>query len=118
MRARRFVTLLFVVFALAATVGHICVLPGHVDAAPGAYGHDDEQPAAEHSGSATDTFHAASCEALRPAATTSATPSVIGMAALPRSVDLSRGRKAHRMDAPPPTGSPPPLYLVHRAFLI
>jgi hypothetical protein len=114
-RERSVSRLLLVALALAAIVAHVCVLPGHVHATPAANGHRHEEPTSDHPSS--DGFHAASCEALRPASVSAApllivrAPSteVLGVLA---PVGLSRAA-----DTPPPTSSPP-LYLAHRALLI
>ena len=109
--------LLFVLVALAAIAAHVCVLPGHVHATPvGATGHDHTEPASDDH-PAADGVHAASCEALRPAATV---PAAACLASAPSStvpVDIAPGAVDRAANRPSPASSPP-LYLAHRALLI
>ena len=116
MRVRRSISrLLLVAVALIAVGAHICVVPGHVHAAPGASGHAHEHPMGDHPSS--DGVHAASCEALRPAPAAPAPVLLIGA----RSIDVLDGiapvATDHASDTPTPTSSPP-RYLAHRALLI
>ena len=115
MRARRPIPrLLLVAVALAAIAAHICVVPGHVHAAPIANGHAHQEPAGDHPSS--DGVHAASCEALRPA---TAVPAALLLGG--RTIDVLNGvapDEADRASVTPTPTSSPPLYLTHRALLI
>jgi hypothetical protein len=108
--------LLLVSIAFAAIVGHICVLPGHVHAAPAASGHASEEPAHNHA--PADGTHAASCEALRPASSPSVPTFVVGMLPTATSFAMAAVGTVERSSDRPPPRSSPPLYLTHRSLLI
>jgi hypothetical protein len=116
-RLRRVVTLGLLALAIVATLGHICMLPGHVHAAPAAEDDHHDAPTAGHHDADGDAVHAASCDVVRPGTIAAGVPSV---AAVPLYRDavvrFLRGPRL-ALEAPQPTGSPP-LYLVHRVLLI
>jgi hypothetical protein len=116
-RARPALTLLVVAIALAATLGHICVLPGHTHAAPVAESHDHDAAAHDHHDVPADAVHAASCDVLRPATIVPAPPVLAAMVMLVVPTRSARALVHRAIDTPPPTASPP-LYLAHRALLI
>ena len=118
---RRVTTILVLMLTVVGVLAHICVLPLHAHASDAAahrhQGHDAPARAHPHDADETGGIHPPSCEALR------ATSAVVLAAPSATVVDfvttcdwLSVGVRF--APAPPPTGSPPPLYLVHRALLI
>jgi hypothetical protein len=112
---RRLLGLLVLITAVVATLGHICVLPGHASEAHDAAGRSDDHHRHDVPGDA-DASHVASCDAL--GTPTSAPPSVLAVSTLRSDVvDVTRHIEARLVDVPTPSGSPP-LYLIHAALLI
>jgi hypothetical protein len=109
-------TVLLTVIALAAIVGHVCALPGHAEAIAHGGGHHDGSPVTDdHAGD--DALHAASCEALRPAAVAPALPTAAAAPSRITATVPSRPVRARAVDAVA-RAAPPPLYLTHHALLI
>ena len=110
--------LLFIAFAIAATLAHICVLPGHAHAAPSLIEHPaHDEPATDHHDAPDDAWHAESCDAVRPA--NAATPPPPTLVAVPVVVTFATvfSTAARPVDTTSSTASPP-LYLTHRALRI
>jgi hypothetical protein len=107
-----FVAAALLIVAIAAVLGHVCVLPVHAHAVPveGHGSHDDE--------TSEQAVHAASCDALK---TSSPAPSIVLVPATVPAIDVEPvSLKGHAFDAAPVSAHPesPPLFLLHAAFLI
>jgi hypothetical protein len=115
-RRRSVFDLLLVAVALATIVGHICVLPGHVHAAPGTEAHDHKKPVSDDH-DPTAGADAASCEAVRTPTVAAAVPILVASSSIAVLGAIVHGVIDRASDSPVPTSSPP-LYLAHRALLI
>jgi hypothetical protein len=101
--------LLFI--AVAIVLSHVCALPTHAHA---------DQPAAHTShGSdpAHEGVHGASCEAVKPTAS-SAVPAGLPQAATVESTAITLQTVPAARDRVPDSRSSPPLFLLHAALLI
>jgi hypothetical protein len=116
--ARSAFRLLFLVFAITATVAHICVLPDHVHAAPPVtenHGHDE--PATDRHDAPSDSFYVESCDALQPSSFVPVPPSPAAVATVSTLVEIACHAVDRAVDGTPPRASPP-LYLIHRTLRI
>ena len=117
-RRRSTLMLCFIAFAIVATLGHICVLPGHVHAAVADAGdHGHTVPVEPHHDSTDDTAYGESCDALRPGSSTPGATLLAAITTAIASADIRPRLVAQAIDATPPRASPP-LYVIHRALLI
>lgn len=110
---RALLRVLLLAFAVLATVGHICVLPGHTHAATVDTSED------EHDRHDSDESDVGSCEVLRPPAVT--VDPVTAVAAVLQSdtaAVLSQTFLSPVRAVPRALATSPPLYLTHRAFRI
>ena len=114
---RTWFRLSLVAFALIATLGHVCVLPGHAHEAPVAEGHGHDESRTDDHGSPADGAHVASCEALRPPGGVLAAPTLVGGPSIVAPAAVTYRLIERGVDTPPPTASPP-LYLTHRSLRI
>jgi len=102
------VAVVLLIIAIIAVLGHVCVLPVHADVPVDHHGSDAETPA--------DSVHTASCDALK---STSATPSIIPVAAwTPVFVVEPGARRPFDTARDSARAESPPLFLLHAALLI
>lgn len=113
-RARSACTLALLAFALIATLGHICVLPGHAHETPITGGHDHDASPVDERGMPSD---GASCEVLRPSGAMLAVPVLIAGPSVVALTGVAPDFFDRVIDTPPPTASPP-LYLTHHSLRI
>ena len=112
------VMLLFIAFAIIATLAHVCTLPGHIHAAElDTADHSHDVRPSDHSDAPDDSAYGESCDALRPGS--SPAPPVVFIE-LPTSTALvfERLEVRSRTAAVVTSRASPPLYVVHRALLI
>ena len=110
-RAHGFMAAALVVIAVAAVLGHVCVLPGHVHAAP------VDEHGSHDGGRADDSVHAASCDALKSTSPTLSTASLVATTPLV-SADCALRQRAVHVLPPRVHAESPPLFLLHSALLI
>jgi hypothetical protein len=108
-RTHEVVAVGLLIIAIIAVLGHVCVLPLHAHMVPAAdHGSHDETPG--------DSVHTASCDALK---STSATPSIIPIAAWTPILVVEPGARRLVGSARETAGAEsPPLFLLHAALLI
>ena len=99
------------VLSVAALMGHICVLPGHVHAETPA-----TQTDADHPHEADEAVHAASCEAMRSAWVGS--PIVLAPSVGALTATLVGQPKTWIRSSRSPSVKSPPLFLLHASLLI
>ena len=113
------IMLLFIAFAIIATLVHVCALPGHIHAAElDTADHSHDVPPSDHSDAPDDSAYGESCDALRPGSSP-APPAVF--IALPASAAWVLERleaRSRTADVVTSSRASPPLYVVHRALLI
>ena len=113
-RMRSACKLALIVFALMATLGHICVLPGHAHAVPIAGNHDHDAAPVDDHGAPTD---GASCEVLRSSGGMLAVPVLVAGPSMVAPVGTAPDLIARAAETQPPTASPP-LYLTQHSLRI
>jgi hypothetical protein len=112
---RRFPAVLLLLTAVVTGLSHVCGELAHGDG-----GHHDHAaatpaPAADHG---SDSLHAASCDAVGGRAV-SVPPAVVASILAPAGFQIAPGADGRPAPGPErPTGTSPPIFLLHAALLI